>query len=463
MKNMALIVDDDRTERRLVRTALKSEINLDSMETENGQEALDRLHEHRACKLIILDLDMPVLSGHETLQNIMQRYPHIPVIVLTGSKSMDDAVQALKNGAFDFLTKPVNLDRLRVSVRNALRLSTVSQELSSLKRQTKGNFTFSSLVGFNGGLSKSVRLAQKAAACNLPFLILGETGTGKELFARATHGESNRFDKPFIAVNCGAIPEKLVESTLFGHEKGAFTGAIEKSLGKFREADGGTLFLDEVGELPLEAQVKLLRVLQQKEIEPVGAGKSLPVDVRIISATNRDLANDVREGRFREDLYFRLNVLQVVLPPLRERREDIEQLVEHFKHNFSAANHGLHKNFSGDALRVLKDSDWAGNIRELEAIVNRSLAMSDTKIIEAGDLLFNPLNTSTSTHSMPASLIDTLNDHGDFKSFKELEGEIIQKALAHYNHNISKTARSIGIAKSTLYTKMELMADDKKA
>lgn len=319
MSDPVLIVEDEPLQRQMLATLLRRKLDYGAQAVENGRQALDLLEadERKSVKLVIMDLNMPVMGGLETLDILRQKYPHIPVIMLTGSKDIHDAVEAMKRGAIDFLNKPYEADRMVVTVKNALKISILSQEVTRLKSRESGHFGFDNLIGHEGGLMPTLNIARKAASSDIPVLITGETGTGKEVFAQAIHGESARAGKPFIAINCGAIPSQLVESTLFGHEKGSFTGATEKAAGKFREAEGGTIFLDEVGELPLDTQVKLLRVLQQKEVEPVGGTKAIPVNVRIISATNRDLQKDVEGGLFREDLFFRLNVLELSLPPLR--------------------------------------------------------------------------------------------------------------------------------------------------
>ncbi|MGB0719279.1 MAG: sigma-54-dependent transcriptional regulator [Bdellovibrionales bacterium] len=454
----ALIIDDDRTERRLLSTLLDSQLSLATLEAENGQDGLDALNVHPHVKVIILDLEMPVMDGRTALAHITRDYPHIPVIVLTGSTDMRDAVEAIKAGACDFLAKPLKQERLIVAVRNALKISLMSQEISRLKRKDEGALSFSDLIGHDSGLSNSIHVAGKAAGSDIPVLITGETGTGKEMFARSIHGESKRAGQPFIAINCGAIPEKLIESTLFGHEKGAFTGAIHKALGKFQEAEGGTLFLDEIGELPLDAQVRLLRALQQKEVEPVGAGKAVKVDVRIISATNRDLAQEVKAGRFREDLYFRLNILPIKLPSLRERPQDVPRLAAYFIDLFCAAHQAVPKRLSDTAIHRLKSYHWPGNVRELENMVNRAMVLCDGDVIDAGDLSFESAGGAIDAAPIKGG-IRCLRDDGSFKSFKELEQDIIAEALEHHDHNIAKTARVLGIAKSTLYAKMPTQND----
>lgn len=462
MQKSVLIVDDDRTERRMITGILRKGIDVQFKEAENGKDALRILDKCDSgdIALIVLDLDMPVMGGLEALEIIGKSYAHIPVIVLTGDTDTQNAVQAMKLGASDFLSKPVEGARLDVSVRNALKMSLMSREISRLRRHADDVMQFSDLIGHDNGLKDSVVVGRKAAACNLPALVTGETGTGKEMFARAIHGESARSGHSFIAVNCGAIPEKLVESTLFGHEKGAFTGAVHKSAGKFQEAHGGTIFLDEIGELAPDAQVKLLRVLQEGDVEPVGASKPISVDVRVVSATNRDLAEEVREGRFREDLYFRLNVLHVDLPPLRARMDDIPLIAAYFIAQFCASHHVMSKDINDDAMKKLCAYHWPGNVRELENVINRTMAMCDETVLQPDHFSFvQPVQDSV----LPAQegVIVPVREDGGFKTYKELEQDIVRLALAHHENNISKTAKVLGIAKSTLYTKIDSLTDVK--
>lgn len=453
-----LIVEDDPMQRQMLISLLQRKLGYESQMAENGREALAVLEgdKARAIRLVIMDLNMPVMGGMETLEMIRQRYPHLPVVMLTGSKDIRDAVAAMKLGATDFLTKPYEGDRMMVTVQNALKLSTLSKELQRLKGEKDGTLGFEDLIGVDGGLMETVAIARKAAAADIPVLLTGETGSGKEVFARAIHGESARQGKPFIAVNCGAIPAQLVESTLFGHEKGAFTGATEKAPGKFREADGGTVFLDEIGELPLDSQVKLLRVLQQKEVEPVGAAKPVPVNVRIISATNRDLGEAVKEGKFREDLYFRLNVLHIELPPLRGRRADIPLLVRHFIERACAQAGMPPRDISRAALAALEKREWPGNIRQLENAVSRALVLSDRAILEMGD--FEQATGATAPAgqedvSAQGQSINLFRAGGAFRTMEEIESEVMQAALDHFGQNVTQAAKALGMAKSTFYRK----------
>jgi DNA-binding NtrC family response regulator len=378
--------------------------------------------------------------------------------MLTGSTDIDDAVACMKLGAIDFLSKPYEGARLMVTVKNAIRLNALTKEVSRLKSQQEGRFSFDNLIGHDGGLRGVVHTGRKAAASDIPVLIKGETGTGKEVFARAVHGESLRAGNPFIAVNCGAIPSQLVESTLFGHEKGSFTGATDKAIGKFREAEGGTIFLDEVGELPLDTQVKLLRVLQQKEVEPVGAGKPLPINVRIISATNRDLLEEIKKGAFREDLYFRLNVLEIELCALRNRKEDIPLLAPHFIERFVTGEGLPYKDISPEAHQFLMDYDWPGNVRQLENTIHRAMVISEGAVIAPNDfeIASSPDTTLTKFAAQPSNVSSSFYDHnGAIKTMAQIEEELIQLALRHFDHNITKASQALGIAKSTFYKKIK--------
>ncbi len=463
MTQPVLIVEDDQMQRQMLATLMKRKLDFGSCEAENGREALRILEADtsKTIKLIILDLDMPVMGGMETLGILSQKYPSIPVIMLTGNKDIEPAVQAMKLGAIDFLTKPYEGDRMMVTVKNALKISILSKEVSRLKSEKEGTFTFENLIGHDGGLLPIINIGRKAAASDIPVLITGETGTGKEVFSEAIHGEGGRAGKPFIAVNCGAIPAQLVESTLFGHEKGSFTGATEKVIGKFREAEGGTIFLDEVGELPLDTQVKLLRVLQQKEVEPVGSGKPVPVNVRVISATNRDLEKEVEEGNFREDLFFRLNVLQIELPPLRERREDITTLASHFIERFCVNEGGVPKDLSKAMETKLTNHDWPGNVRQLENTISRAMVVSDGNVLDIEDFaaLFSgagqPTANASQNFTQKQQDIRVISSDGDFKTVDDIEREAMDIALEHFGRNITQAAKALGMAKSTFYKKIK--------
>src|SRR3954447_13049694 len=337
MAELILIVDDDPVQRRLLE-AMARRFGYDVMVAEGGDAAVALLSGPEGARIdcVVLDLVMPDLDGYGVLARMRDLGLNIPVIVQTAHGGIDTVVSAMRAGATDFVVKPVGAERLQVSLRNALSAGALESEFQRMKRSRTGTLSFKDIVTRNPRMQAVLRTAEKATASLIPVLIEGESGVGKELIARAIHGSGERRAKPFVAVNCGAIPENLVESTLFGHEKGAFTGATEKHIGKFVEASGGTLFLDEVGELPPAAQVKLLRAIQEGQVDPVGGRKPIKVDVRLVSASNRSLITAVKKGRFREDLFYRLHVFPISVPPLRERAEDIPELARHFLIRFAA-------------------------------------------------------------------------------------------------------------------------------
>ena len=359
MSVTVLIVDDDPVQRRLLE-AMVQRFGYQAVTAEGGDAALRLLGGSQPIDCVVLDLVMPDLDGLGVLARMREAGLDIPVIVQTAHGGIDNVVSVMRAGATDFVVKPASPERLQVSLRNALAAKALAGELRRLKRSRDGTLTIADVITRSETMGPVLRAAEKAAASAIPVLIGGESGVGKELIARAIHGSGERRAKPFIAVNCGAMPENLVESILFGHEKGAFTGATEKHTGKFVEADGGTLFLDEVGELPLAAQVKLLRALQEGEVEPVGGRKPVKVDVRIISATNRDLIADVKAGRFREDLFYRLHVFPISIPPLRQRPEDIPELARHFLARLSAEEGKRVRAIEPEALAPARGLSLAG-------------------------------------------------------------------------------------------------------
>ena len=381
-----LIVDDDPTQRRLMR-AVCEKAGYPVLQADSGETALSLLQSVQGAdiSLIMLDLRMPGLGGMETLKRAKSFREDLPVIVLTAQGGIDTVVQAMQNGAADFFVKPASPERVIVSINNALNLTVLKGEVSRLKRKQEGSMGFKDLVGDSTALRHVIRLGERAAASNIPILITGESGVGKEMIARAIQGSSERARRPFITVNCGAIPENLVESILFGHEKGSFTGAVGKHGGKFQEADGGTIFLDEVGDLPPDMQVKLLRVLQEGEVDPIGAKRPVKVDVRVISATNRDLAEAVKQGKFREDLLYRLNVFPIVAPPLRDRPEDVPALIEHFIERYNAEERRDILGVQHEVLEVLKQQPWPGNVRQLENTIFRAVVLAEGPYLTAAD------------------------------------------------------------------------------
>ena len=373
-----LIVDDDPVQRRLLEGMLQK-FGYETVAFDNGDAALALLSgpEGGRVDCVILDFVMPNLDGLGVLARLREAAIKVPVIVQTAHGGIDNVVAAMRAGAVDFVVKPVGAERLQVSLRNALNTSALEGELARMKHSRTGTLSFADIITKSANMLAVIRMAEKAAASTIPVLVSGESGVGKELIARAIHGSGERQAKPFVAVNCGAMPENLVESILFGHEKGSFTGATERHVGKFAEASGGTLFLDEVGELPAAAQVKLLRAIQEGEVEPVGARKSIKVDVRIVSATNRDLIADVKSGRFREDLFYRLHVFPITVPPLRERSSDIPELARHFLARFSAEEGKRIRFVTPEAVRLLAAFPWPGNIRQLENTMFRAVVLAE--------------------------------------------------------------------------------------
>ena len=479
MAQTILIVDDDPVQRRLLETAI-TRAGMSVVTAPGGGPALDLLRGPRGDQvaLMLLDLVMPDMDGLEVLARLRANNPDLPVIVLTAKGGIDSAVEAMRAGANDFLVKPASPERIGVSIRNQLKIGALSGEVTRLKKKTDNRLTFADLVAKSAAMRQVLRLGERVAASNIPILIEGESGVGKELIARAIQGSSDRSGKPFVAVNCGAIPENLIESILFGHEKGSFTGATDKHLGKFQEADGGTLFLDEIGELRIDMQVKLLRALQEGEVDPVGSKRPVKVDVRIISATNRDLAELTRQGQFREDLYYRLNAFPIVIPPLRARRDDIPALARHFIDRFGVEEHKQVAGLTPEAAELLERFDWPGNVRQLENTIFRAVVLCEGSLLDVCDFPqiaaamgieakarraaeFAPHAASTPAHraavQTPVSpyLMSTVDLAGHMRKLEEVESEIIRLAIGRYDGHMSEVARRLGIGRSTLYRKLK--------
>src|SRR3978361_2286787 len=373
-----LIADDDAVQRRLVENMVQK-CGYEPLVVDSGDAAiaLFTAADAQPIDAVVLDLVMPGLDGMGGLAQNPEARLTVPVIVQTAHGGIDNVVSAMRAGAQDFVVKPVGIERLQVSLRNALNASALKGELQRIRHSREGKLTFADIITRSETMAGVLRTAQKAAASTIPVLIEADSGVGKEWFARAIHGSGERKSKPFVAVNCGAIPDNLVESILFGHEKGSFTGATERHMGKFVEASGGTLFLDEVGELPLAAQVKLLRALQEGTVEAAGGRTPVRVHAAIVSAPTRNLLDHVKNGKFREDLFSRLHVLPLTIPPLRMRREDIPHLLRHFLARFCAEENRSITGISGEAMALLSQLDWPGNIRQLENAIYRAVVMSD--------------------------------------------------------------------------------------
>ncbi|MBN9672417.1 sigma-54-dependent transcriptional regulator [Roseibium aggregatum] len=498
-----LIVDDDPIQRRLLQEAVKK-FGYRSKTAENGVEAVRIMSGPEAgdIDLIILDMVMPELDGLGVLKRLREDKNATPVIVQTAHGGIDTVVSVMNAGAQDFVVKPVAPERLNVSIRNLLKTSALEEEITRFRKQASGTLTFADIITNSPAMERVISLGKRAAASNIPILIEGESGVGKEMIASAIQGSSDRKSRPLVTVNCGAIPENLVESILFGHEKGAFTGAVDKHVGKFQEASGGTLFLDEVGELPQDVQVKLLRAIQENEIDPIGARRPVKVDFRLISATNRRLIDQVKEGVFREDLFYRLNVFPIWIPPLRDRREDIPALTRHFLARF-AAEEGKPQvaGVTPDTVAMLQDYNWPGNIRQLENAVFRAVVLCDGAQLTQDDFpqiqaateqltvsdprpavpsgvgeapapapfqhaphrsaapqapaVSSPPAQTGFEQSAPFGFMRNLDREGHVRKLADIEEELIRAAIAHYSGRMTEVAKRLGIGRSTLYRKLK--------
>ena len=470
MVKSVLIVDDDPTQRRLLQAVIEKQGY--RVETaESGDAALDRVATSPV-DVMLLDLIMPGMDGMETLEAVKKRLPDLPVIVLTASGGIETVVAAMRAGASDFFVKPASPERIAVSIRNAFKVQNLSGEVKRLTRKAANMSGFADMIADAAAMQQVVRLGERAAQSDIPILVTGESGVGKELVAQSIMAASKRAGGPFVAVNCGAIPENLVESTLFGHEKGSFTGATGKHMGKFQEADGGTLFLDEVGELPLDMQVKLLRALQEGEVDPVGSKRPVKVNTRIISATNRDLTERVAAGAFREDLFYRLNVFPIEVPSLRSRRDDVPALVRHFIGRFNAQEGKAIVDAAPETHAMLSSFDWPGNVRQLENAVFRAVILADGDYLTPADfpqisgLIPDIQSRAPSAGEIsPAAVeliagagepapVEIMDEGGNLRSLEDIERDLIEFAIETYAGRMSEVARRLGVGRSTLYRKV---------
>ena len=442
MKSSVLIVDDEAGVRRALSGVLRDEgYIVDAVES--GEACLERLS-RTPYDAIVLDIWLPGLDGLTTLERVRQRHVETPVVMISGHGNIESAVRAIKMGAFDFVEKPLSLEKTVLVVGNAVRQRRLEAENRVLRAHVDRRLT---MVGESHLMQQLREQIAMAAPTNGRVLIYGENGTGKELVARSVHAMSRRRGGPFIEVNCAAIPEELIESELFGHMKGAFTGALSDRRGKFELADGGTLFLDEIGDMSLKTQAKVLRALQEQVVEPVGGASSVRVDVRVLAATNKDLPTEIRLGRFREDLYFRLNVIPVFVPPLRDRPDDILVLAEHFMTELSREYGRKPKKFDAGAAAGLRSGRWPGNVRELRNVVERLLIMVPGESISLADLSFLDGASQVTVDVTPT--VAPLHEARD-----QFERDYILKALAAQQGNISRTAEVLGVERSNLYRKM---------
>lgn len=422
----------------------------------SGYEALQMLS-IRPYDLVLLDLTMPLISGIDTLKRIQRIDPGLPVIILTGDSRVGTVVDAMKLGAYDFFPKPLDWERLEIAIKNALVTKELRGEVSRLQGQLKSKYSFKQIIGNSKSMQDVFRSLERVVEANVTVSIRGESGTGKELLARSIHFNGLRKQKAFVAVNCAAIPESLLESELFGHEKGAFTGAIARRAGKFEQADGGTLFLDEIGDMPHSTQVKILRVLQERQFQRVGGTETVEVDVRVISATNKNLEEEMKKGNFREDLYYRINVYPIFVPPLRKRREDIPALAAFFLGKYNKEYRRKVKAILPQTLDYLMNYEWPGNVRELENILERSFLHASDGVLAAEHL---PITITSFKEDLNSSdsfinLKKVVSLTRQITPLKDLEKEVLQQAIKLTNYNMSNAALELGIGRTTLYRKLE--------
>ncbi len=445
-KVKVLIVDDEAIIRDALSDWLK-DIGYQVFTAENGQKALNVIEKEKP-GIMIADLVMPGMDGIELMKKAKAQQPDIEVIIITAYASIPTAITAMKEGAYDYIEKPFCPERAELLVKKLAEHRELIEENLSLRQKLEDRYRFENIIAKSSKMQRVIEVIKVVAKSNVTILITGESGTGKELVARAIHSQSDRSSKPFVAVSCAALPESLLESELFGHEKGSFTGAYAQKKGKFEFANGGTLFLDEIGEMSANIQVHLLRVLEEKEFTRVGGNEPIKVDVRVISATNKDLRRAIEKQEFREDLYYRLNVVNIELPPLRERKEDIPLLAEHFLHKFAAENRKEVTEFSPDVIESLLAYDWPGNIRELENSIERAIILSRDSSITTADL--------------PQENVSLVSSASIGKNLKEVEKTHILNVLRETGENYSEAARILGVSRMTLYNKAKEYGFDVK-
>jgi two-component system NtrC family response regulator len=447
-----LVVDDEPGIRRAVAAEME-DAGYDVVTAASGSEAVLKFRE-APVDLVITDLKMDGIDGLQVLQEIKRQRPETEVMMMTAHGSMETAVEAMRAGAYDYISKPFDLDDMSLSVSRMAEKVTLSAENTRLRHDLKSKYSFDNIIGASGAMQDAFKLVERVAPRDATVLLRGESGTGKEVFARLIHNQSPRANGAFMAVNCAALPENLLESELFGHEKGAFTGAIASRAGLFREADGGTLFLDEIGEVTTNIQVKLLRAIQEREVLPLGGRGPVPLDVRIIAATNQDLELGISEGWFREDLYYRLAVFPIRMPTLRQRRDDIEPLAAHFLKK--GGYEGMR--FAPEAMHRMMAYEWPGNVRQLENIVERSALMADGDVIEAGDLpshVAGGAGLAGEGQSGGGSALFVLPDDGIH--LESLEEDLIRQAIRKADGNKTRAAQLLGITRRTLYSRLDKM------
>lgn len=450
MDKIIFIVDDEQAISKLLSYWAKDKWKYQVESFASAEDALKNIN--KKPDVILLDIMLPGMDGIETLKRIRQFDENIPVIMLSAQGSIEIAVESLRYGAFDYFTKPIDQQKLELAIKNAIKNHDLTRELQNLKDNVKKQYSFDNIISADGKMQDVFKLVTKVLDNDIAVLIYGESGTGKELIARAIHYNGQRKDRPFIVVNCASIPRELLESELFGHERGSFTGAHQRKLGKFEIAKGGTIFLDEIGELEMLLQAKLLRVIQQKEFERVGGTELIKTDVRIISATNRDLKKAVENKEFREDLYYRLNSFPISIPPLRQRKGDILILVENFIQKFNNKLGKDIKGFSKRALKLIYEYNWPGNVREMENTIERCLIISDKDTIDIEDL---PAHMRTGDGSISLDYGGPLFSDENVIPFEKLKEEAIRHALSITNGNIVEAAKRLQLGRATIYRLMD--------
>lgn len=440
---------------REVMMMLLSDLPVKFIEAANGEEAIE-IFDSENIHLAITDLKLPKRGGMEVLKHIKENRPEVPVIIVTAFGSIDNAVTAIREGAFDYVTKPFKEERLQSCVKKALQISSLTYEVKHLRQEIEGKYNFNNIVGDSPEMCEILRMAGEVSKTDTTVLITGESGTGKELLSRATHINSPRSKGPFLPVNCAAIPASLLEAELFGYERGAFTGALQRKKGKFEMASGGTLFLDEIGDMELDVQAKFLRVLESQEFERLGGDKSIQADVRIITATNKDLEKMVAEKSFREDLYYRVSVFPIRIPPLRERRDDIPLLSHHFINEFSRAFGRKVPVLSDKVMEMLIGHPWKGNIRELRNVLERAMILAKGDRITRRHVILNEAHEKPFSTMNIDQIVSLLIQ--DYRvGLEEIETKCIQFALESSNHNVSRAARMLGLSRATLRYRLEKM------
>ncbi|MGA7837542.1 MAG: sigma-54 dependent transcriptional regulator [Ignavibacteriaceae bacterium] len=449
--NSVLIIDDEKEICESIKMILEYE-NYEVDYSTSANEGLSKIFDGNFSALL-LDIQMPEMSGFEVIKKVKAKNQNLSVVIISAHSSLENAIKATKLGAFDFIEKPIDREKLLISIRNAVEQTNLIQENSEIKKSLIGD---GKILGKSKAIQNILEVINKVGPLDARVLITGENGTGKELVARALHNKSERKDKPFIEVNCAAIPNELIESELFGHEKGSFTGASQQRIGKFELANKGTIFLDEIGDMSQQAQAKVLRAIEDSKIERVGSGKKIEVDVRILAATNKELKVEIEAGHFREDLFHRINVIPIHIPPLKDRIEDIPILVQHFAEDITSKHKKLPVKFEEEAIKLLQSQQWSGNVRELRNIIERIIIIVDKRTITRKDIefLFSAVNNSVG---------DIIADSNSFQEFKEkAEKAFILKQLNNNDWNISKTAEVLEIQRSHLYNKMKKYGIEKE-